>query len=318
MRARVSPRSSRSGRRAGPGGSHSRPARSPRRAGAGPGALRALHPRAPRRIPSRLHVLALRARAPRPGVCEVSAAARATLFGTPTEIHGGLSVPNTVPAAVFAGVILLVAAMVSPVSAQPRELPAKLVTLGGTAEISRKDTPAWAPATLRANIGEGDSLRTQLGGRVTLRTASGQALRLGSRSQIALLPGDTGPEPGPTRVRLDSGWLWVAVMPGSPASEQIEVRAGPATVTVRGAGAGIRRGADGTLLVQAHHGSVVCAGPNKQWERTLTGPQQLVVPASGTPAQPAALAIDPLETTWVRWNADQDVAGGYGGAPPKP
>ena len=226
--------------------------------------------------------------------------------------------PNTVPAAVFAGVILLVAAMVSPVSAQPRELPAKLVTLGGTAEISRKDTPAWAPATLRANIGEGDSLRTQLGGRVTLRTASGQALRLGSRSQIALLPGETGPEPGPTRVRLDSGWLWVSVMPGSPASEQIEVRAGPATVTVRGAGAGIRRGADGTLLVQAHHGSVVCAGPNKQWERTLTGPQQLVVPASGTPAQPAALAIDPLETTWVRWNADQDVAGGYGGAPAKP
>ena len=226
--------------------------------------------------------------------------------------------PNTVPAAVLAGVILLVAAMVSPVSAQPRELPAKLVTLGGVAEVHRKDTPAWAPATLRADIDEGDSLRTQLGGRVTVRTASGQALRLGSRSQIALLPGETGPEPGPTRVRLDSGWLWVSVMPGSPASEQIEVRAGPATVTVRGAGAGIRRGADGTLLVQAHHGSVVCAGPNKQWERTLTGPQQLVVPASGTPAQPAALAIDPLETTWVRWNADQDVAGGYGGAPPKP
>jgi ferric-dicitrate binding protein FerR (iron transport regulator) len=214
--------------------------------------------------------------------------------------------------------ILLVAATVSPAHAQPRELPAKLVTLGGTAEISRKDTPAWAPAALRANLGEGDSLRTQLGGRVTLRTASGQALRLGSRSQIALLPGETGPEPGPTRVRLDSGWLWVAVMPGSPASEQIEVRAGPATVTVRGAGVGIRRGADGTLLVQAHHGRVVCAGPSKQWERTLNGPQQLLVPASGTPAQPTALAVDPLETTWVRWNADQDVAGGYGGAPPKP
>ena len=226
--------------------------------------------------------------------------------------------PKTVRAAVLAGVILLVAALVSSASAQPRELPAKLVTLGGVAEVHRKDTAAWTPAALRADVAEGDSLRTQLGGRVTLRTASGQALRLGSRSQIAVLPGETGPEPGPTRIRLDSGWLWVAVMPGSPASNQIEVRAGPATVTVRGAGVGIRRGTDGTLLVQTHHGSVVCTGPSKQWERTLTGPQQLVVPASGPPAQPIALAVDPLETTWVRWNADQDVAGGYGGAPPKP
>ena len=227
--------------------------------------------------------------------------------------------PKNLRAAVLAGmVLLLVGAMTPAARAQPKELPARLVTLGGVAELHRKDTPAWAPAALRADIGEGDSLRTQLGGRVTIRTASGQALRLGSRSQMAVLPTENGLEPGPTRVRLDSGWLWVAVLPGSPVANQIEVRAGSATVTVRGAGVGIRRGADGTLLVQAHHGSVACAGPDKQWERTLTGPQQLAVPASGTPGQPVALAVDPLETTWVRWNADQDVAGGYGGAPPKP
>ena len=56
--------------------------------------------------------------------------------------------PNNVRAAVLAGVILLVAATVSSASAQPRELPAKLVTLGGVAEVHRKDTPAWVPATL--------------------------------------------------------------------------------------------------------------------------------------------------------------------------
>ncbi len=227
--------------------------------------------------------------------------------------------PNTLRSIVLGGMVLLLVAATAPAtSAQPKELPAQVVTLGGAAELHRKDTPAWAPAALRADVGEGDSLRTQLGGRVTIRTASGQALRLGSRSQLAVLPGEPGPEPGPTRVRLDSGWLWVAVLPGSPVVSQIEVVAGPATVRVRGAGAGIRRAADGTLLVQAHHGSVVCAGPNRQWERTLTGPQQLVVPASGAPGQPVALVVDPLETTWVRWNMDQDVAGGYGAAPPKP
>jgi hypothetical protein len=36
------------------------------------------------------------------------------------------------------------------------------------------------------------------------------------------------------------------------------------------------------------------------------------------PAPPIALAVDPLETTWVRWNAEQDLAGGYGGNTPKP
>jgi hypothetical protein len=227
-------------------------------------------------------------------------------------------VPNILRAAVLGGVVLLVGAAAPGASAQPRELPAKLVTLGGAAELHRKDTPAWAPATLRADVGEGDSVRTQLGGRVTIRTASGQALRLGSRSQIALLASEGGATSGPTRVRLDSGWLWVAVLPGSPEPTHVEVRAGPAVVTIRGAGVGLRRSADGALLVQVHHGTAVCAGPDRQWERTLTGPQQLIVPASGVPAQPVALAVDPLETTWVRWNADQDLAGGYGGKNPKP
>src|SRR5258705_1898816 len=98
--------------------------------------------------------------------------------------------------------------------------------------------------------------------------------------------------PGPTRIRLDSGWLWVAVMPGSPAPTQIEVRAGPAVVTIRGAGVGIRRAADGALLVQVHHGSAVFAGPDRQWELTLTGPHKLLYPASVVYAQLVALACD--------------------------
>jgi ferric-dicitrate binding protein FerR (iron transport regulator) len=205
-----------------------------------------------------------------------------------------------------------------PVGAQPKELPAKIVTLGGVAELHKKGTPAWGPVELRAALGEGDSVRTQVGGRVALTTASGQALRLGSRSHLSLLAADPNSEPGPTRVRLDNGWLWIAVTPNSPPPTQIEVRAGPAVVTVRGGGVGLRRGPDGSLLVQVHHGSAVCAGPDRQWERTLTGPQELRIPASGPPAAPVPLIVDQLETTWVKWNADQDLAGGYGGTKPAP
>lgn len=202
--------------------------------------------------------------------------------------------------------------------AQPKELPAQIVTLGGTGEVHRKDTPSWTPAELRARVGEGDSVRTQVGGRLALRTASGQALRLGSRSQMALLASTSSPEPGPTSVRLDNGWLWIAVTPNSPRSTQVEVRAGPAVVTVRGAGVGLRRGPDGSLLVQVHHGSAVCEGPERQWERTLTGPQELRVTAAGAPGTPVNVTVDQLEAAWVKWNADQDAAGGYGASKPAP
>lgn len=211
---------------------------------------------------------------------------------------------------------LLVGLAAGPACSQPKELPAQVVTLGGPAELHKKGAATWTSAALRDQLGEGDSLRTQVGGRVTLKTASGQALRLGSRSQLAILPAEA--EDGPTRIRLDNGWLWVAVSPNSPPPTQVEVRAGPGVVTVRGAGVGLRRAADGAVLVQVHHGSAVCTGPNRQWERTLTGPQELLIPASGTPGAPVALTVDKLEVTWVKWNADQDLAGGYGGAKPAP
>lgn len=224
--------------------------------------------------------------------------------------------PKIVWVAVLGGVVLLVGLAGSAAWAQPKELPAKIVTLGGPAELHRKDTPSWMTAGLRAELGEGDSVRTQLGGRVTLRTASGQALRLGSRSQLAFLDPEAGAGAGPTRIRLDNGWLWIAVMPGSPSPTLVEVRAGPAIVTVRGGGVSLRRSPDGSLLAQVHHGTATCTGPDRQWERTLTGPQELVVPASGTPGPPSKLAADKLEATWIRWNADQDFAGGYGGKKP--
>lgn len=222
--------------------------------------------------------------------------------------------PGTMWTAVMGGAVFLVALAAPTAWGQPRELPARIVTLGGPAEVYKKDAPSWASAALRAEVGEGDSVRTQMGGRVTLKTGSGQALRLGSRSQIALPPGSDG---GPTRVRFDYGWLWVAVMPGGEPTP-VEVRAGPAVVNAREGGVAIRRNPDGSLLIQVHHGVAVCAGPERQWQQTLTAQQQLLVPVSGAPGPPAKLVVDPVEATWVRWNADQDFAGGYGGQKPKP
>lgn len=222
--------------------------------------------------------------------------------------------PGIMRPVVLGGAVFLVALSGSVAWGQPRELPARIVTLGGLAELHKKDTPSWTSAALRAEVAEGDSIRTQSGGRVTLKTGSGQALRLGSRSQIALPPGSAG---APTRVRFDYGWMWVAVMRGGEPTE-VEVRAGPAVIIPREGGVGIRRNPDGSLLIQVHYGTAMCAGPERQWQQTVAGQQQLLVPASGAPGPPTKLVVDPVEATWVRWNADQDLAGGYGGQKPAP
>jgi len=199
--------------------------------------------------------------------------------------------------------------------AQPPELPATIVTLGGRAEISRTSGPVWAGAALRDELLPGDGVRT-LGGRLTVRTASGQALRLGPRTQVFFAAGDARAAGASTRARVDGGRLWVSVLPNSPAPTHIALRAGPVTVTARGGGAGITMNPDGSVLVGVFHGSLTCAGAG--WERALAQDQELLVPAAGAPAKDVAtLKRDKRDLEWIKWNEQQDAAGGYGARRPE-
>lgn len=206
-----------------------------------------------------------------------------------------------------------------PAFAQPAELPARLVTLSGPTETFAKGEARWTAAKLRAELGPGDGVRTLPGGRLTVKTTSGQSLRLGQLTQLFFLEPEQGATGRPTAVRLDSGHLWVSVMPGAPATNHIEVRTQAATVTVRGTGAAIRFNPDGALLVRVYHGTAVCTGPGavRQWERTLKQEQELLVSPAGAPGEVRGLTRDREDAAWVKWNADQDAAGGYG-TPLKP
>lgn len=194
--------------------------------------------------------------------------------------------------------------------AQPQELPAKIVTLAGRAELSRRSAPAWAAAALRDELLDGDGVRT-LGGRLTLRMASGQVLRLGPRTQVFFAGGAAPAEGGPTRARMDGGRLWMSVLPNSPVSTHIQLRAGPVTITAGGGGAGITVNPDGSVLVGAYHGSVACAGAG--WARALAEDQELLVPAGEAPKKDVVkLKRDKRDAGWLKWNEQQDLAGGYG------
>jgi hypothetical protein len=209
----------------------------------------------------------------------------------------------------YAVVMALVGASPDLAAAQPQELPAKIATLGGRAELSRQSGP-WAAAALRDDVSAGDGVRT-IAGRLTLRTASGQSLRLGARTQIVFAAANAAPPvAGPTRLRMDSGLLWVAVIPNSPLSSHIEVRAGPATVAARGGGASIGMNTDGSVLVAVHHGEVSVSGEG--WQRALTQDQQLLVPTVGAPKQTEKLKREKGSAEWAKWNEQQDRAGGYG------
>ena len=200
-------------------------------------------------------------------------------------------------------------------TAQPSEWPFRVVTVGGEAELYRKSAGTWSAATLRAELHPGDAARTSVG-RLTLKTASGQALRFAALSRVSLL--EAGAPDQPTRVTVHGGSAWVAVMPGSPPREQIEAQTGAVTVTVRGGGMSISVGPDGSVLVRVYHGAVECAGPGtgRQWTRALDSEQELSVASGGVPGDVRALKRDKIDAAWAKWNEEQDLAGGYGGKPP--
>ncbi len=229
-----------------------------------------------------------------------------------------MSMRSIVPLGALVLAALAVGPSPRPVGGQPSELPLKIVTLSGHAEVNTRGASAWKAASLRADIGPGDGARTLAGGRLTLRTVSGQALRLAPLSRITLLEAGATTDQ-PTRVRMDAGSVWVAVMPGSPPQESIEVRTGAAMVAVRGGGAGITLGRDGSVFVRVYHGAAECSGPGaeRQWNRALAAEQEMLVSVPGAPGEVRKLTRDKLDADWVKWNEEQDLAGGYGGKPPE-
>ena len=197
---------------------------------------------------------------------------------------------------------------------QGGERPLRVVTVAGRAELQKTTVASWSAATLSAELEPGDAART-LAGRLTLRTASGQAVRLASSSRVALL--DAALPDQPTRVRLDAGSVWAAVMKESPPGQQLEFQTSAVTVTVRGSGVGITLNRDGSVLVRVYHGGAECAGPGteRRWIRTLADEQELSVSGERAP-EVRKLQRDKLDVAWVKWNEEQDLAGGYGGKPP--
>lgn len=193
-------------------------------------------------------------------------------------------------------------------AAQPQEGPATIATLAGRAERSRQQGP-WTPAALRDQLSAGDAVRT-IGGRLTVRTHSGQSLRLGAHTQIVFATVAAPGAPAPMRVRLDGGLMWVAVLSGSPVPSQIEVRAGGASITVRGGGTSIGTNPDGSVSVSVYRGAALASGEG--WQRPLAQDQVLVVPPTGAPKETGALKRDKRDAEWAKWNEQQDSAGDYG------
>ena len=201
--------------------------------------------------------------------------------------------------------------------AQPAELPATVVTLTGKAELFKKGNTKWDTAELRDEIREGDGVRTSPAVRTTLRTGGGHAIRLAALTQVFLVPpAGATIEPRPVHVRLDRGWLWVAVTPGVHARAPIEVLAGPARVAVRG-GVGFRLNRDGSVIVRTYHGLAVVrdSNPAGTWERSLPELLEVLVPASGPPAANRPITKEEGEGLWVLWNEEQDYVA-YGGKAP--
>jgi hypothetical protein len=217
-----------------------------------------------------------------------------------------------------AAVLVVSVVGVGSVGAQPAELPATVVTLTGKAELFKRGDTKWNTAELRDEVREGDGVRTSPAVRTTLRTGGGHSIRLAALTQIFIVPSaGTGSDPQLVRVRLDRGWLWVAVTPGGHARGPIEVIAGPARVSVRDGGVGFRLNRDGSVLLRTYHGLALVRGtsPAGTWERSLPDQQEVLVPAEGQPAENRKITTEEGEALWVLWNEEQDYVL-YGGKAP--
>jgi len=95
------------------------------------------------------------------------------------------------------------------------------------------------------------------------------------------------------------------------------VLAAPARVAVRNGGVGFRLNRAGSVIVRTYHGMAVIrgAGPAGMWERNLPELQEVLVPASGPPAENRKITREEGEGLWVLWNEEQDYVA-YGGKPP--
>jgi len=195
------------------------------------------------------------------------------------------------------------------------ESPLRVVTVGGRAELQLPGAAGWTPARLRTDLGPGAAARTQRG-RLTLMTSSGQALRLAGLSRLSLP--ESGASDLPTRVILDGGTVWAAVLPASPPKEQLEVQAGTASVLVGEGGVEVTI-REGSTLVRVFHGKAACTrvGTGPQWNQMLVEGQEIIIPATGQPEPPRKIDRDKINVDWTTWNDEQDAAGGFRVAPKK-
>jgi len=203
-------------------------------------------------------------------------------------------------------------------TAQPAELPATVVTLTGKAELFRKGALKWELADLRDQVQEGDGVRTSPAVRATLRTGGGHSIRLAALTQAFILPSaSSGTGPQSVRLRLDRGWLWVAVTPGIHARAPIEVVAGPARVAISEGGVGFRLNRDESVIVRTYHGLAVVRGsnPGATWELRLPELQEVLVSASAVAPELRNITKEEGEGRWVLWNEEQDYVA-YGGKAP--
>jgi len=185
---------------------------------------------------------------------------------------------------------------------------ATIVTVGGNAEIFRRSTGAWIPAMLRDDLRAGDGARTG-SGRLTLRASSAESLRLDVKSELFVLADGSSPA-GAARVRLDVGRLWLAVRKSSPDAVLLAVMAGATALSTPGGGVAIELRPDGAVRIAVAHGTATATG--QDWTRTLVQDQELTVSPTAPPARPVPLERSKRDAPWMKWNEQQDQAGGYG------
>lgn len=232
---------------------------------------------------------------------------------------------------------------VAPAHAQSRAVAGRVSFLSGGAFRAEKEEGPYRRLTERAEVFEGDFLKTEVDSRIETRLLDESVIRVGPNSRLRVEQAKfkgSGKEQQKTfsaRLIIGRAWAKVTKLFGN---STFDVQTPNAVAGVRGTAFGVDTAADKTTTVRVYSGKVLVSnkpvymteerktpdpktgkpsndrkqvpGPQevskKQWEEAVAGAlQQVRVGANGQLGQPEQFAAAEAEKdTWIAWNRERD------------
>ena len=130
--------------------------------------------------------------------------------------------------------VLLLAAFMSGLHAQGKQLFGKVTFTLGTVQVQVTPNPGWEKVKLNQNVFVGDKLKTLEKSRCEITLNGGGKVRIGEQSELELTKASVTPLQKDFGATVSKGQVWVAAKAAFGETKKVAVRAPTAVAAIRG------------------------------------------------------------------------------------